>query len=87
MIADFYIKENRLRELKTFIGEFTPTVRFNHNPIKIDNEFNVSITMSVEDGNKLNKLRAKWYYEDNPVKTKNNIWNIFLSKLNKKIKK
>lgn len=31
MYSSFYIKENRLDELKSFIREFTPTVRFKHN--------------------------------------------------------
>jgi hypothetical protein len=34
MYSSFYIKEDRLGELKSFIREFTPTVRFKHNPLK-----------------------------------------------------
>jgi hypothetical protein len=71
----FYIKENRLNELKSFIRSFTTTVRFKNNPIKQNGIYHISLTMEVKDGNKLNELFNKWYNEDSLQKEpKNSIW-------------
>lgn len=73
MYSSFYIKENRLDELKSFIREFTPTVRFKHNPLKQGDKWFIALTMEVEDGNKLNQLFNKWD-EDNPIIEKVSLW-------------
>ena len=49
MEISFYIKENRLAELKSYIKEQTPSVRFKNNPIKIGDKFNINLTLTVED--------------------------------------
>lgn len=67
MYTSFYIVENRLDELKSFIKTFTPTVRFKHNPLKEGNQWFIALTMEVDDGNKLNELFEKWHNEDNAV--------------------
>lgn len=83
MYTSFYIAENRLEELKSFIRAFTPTVRFKHNPLKEGNQWFISLTMEVEDSNKLNELFNKWHNEDNPPKSPNkSIWKRILSILN-----
>jgi hypothetical protein len=74
MYSSFYIKENRLDELKSFIREFTPTVRFKHNPLKEGDKWFIALTMEVEDGNKLNQLFNKWDDEDNPIIEKVSLW-------------
>ncbi len=66
MYSSFYIKENRLDELKKFIRTKTHSVRFKHNPLKEGDKFFISLTMDVEDGNILNELFNKWYDIDNP---------------------
>lgn len=78
MKTSFYISENRISELKTFIRNHLPSVRFEHNPMKLGDKFHVSLTMDVEDGNKLNELQNKWYEEDNPPKPKKkSFWRFF----------
>ena len=34
MYSSFYIEYYRIKELQTFIKENTPSVRFQHNPLK-----------------------------------------------------
>lgn len=70
MYTSFYIPENRLNELKSFIRSNTPTVRFRHNPLKEGNNYFIALDMEVEDSNKLNELYNKWHIEDNPPKIK-----------------
>jgi hypothetical protein len=83
MYTSFYIAENRLKELNSFIRDFTPTVRFKHNPLKEGDKLFIALTMEVEDGNKLSELRNKWHYEDNPPKIPNkSIWKQILSVFN-----
>lgn len=83
MYTSFYIVENRLNELKSFIRAELPTARFKHNPLKVGGEFNISLDLSVNDGNKLSELREKWHNEDNPPKSPNkSIWNKILSVFN-----
>lgn len=65
MTIDFYIEEKRLNECKIFIRSLS-TVRFNHNPIKIGDKYNINLTLDVEDGNKLSQVLEKWYNEDKP---------------------
>lgn len=82
MYTSFYVTENRLDELKSFIKNSTPSARFNHNPLKEGNKWFISLNIEVNDSNKLNKLFNKWYEEDNPPKIKTkSIWkrmfNIF----------
>lgn len=74
MYSSFYIKEDRLGELKSFIREFTPTVRFKHNPLKQGDKWFIALTMEVEDGNKLNQLFIKWDEQDNPIIEKVSLW-------------
>lgn len=80
MYTSFYIAENRLDELKSFIRTFTPSVRFKHNPLKEGNEWFIALTMEVVDGNKLNELFNKWHTQDNPPKpTNKSIWKRMFS--------
>lgn len=83
MYSSFYIVENRLTELKSFIRDFTPTVRFKHNPLKEGDKWFIAITMEVEDSNKLNELFNKWDNEDTPIKSpKKTIWKRIISVFN-----
>ena len=66
MRTTFYIQENRIEELKSFIRAELPTARFLQNPYKQGSEFGISLELTVEDGNKLSQLRNKWYNQDNP---------------------
>ncbi len=77
MYMSFYISEARLDELKSFIRDFTPTVRFEHNPLKSGGDgLFIALTMEVEDGNKISGLQEKWHTEDNPPKKPNkSIWH------------
>ncbi len=77
MNTSFYIKEDRLNECKIFVRSL-PSARFNHNPLKQGNEWFISLTMEVHDGNKLNELFNKWHEEDKP---KGNINKGFLKRL------
>ncbi len=81
MYHSFYIPNGRLAELKNFIRNHTPSVRFVHNPLKEGEKYWIALTMTVEDNNKLSELFNKWYDIDNPKiekKTlKERILNIF----------
>lgn len=66
MKIHFYIKPERYSELKKFIRENTPSVRFISNPFTYFNNMSIDLEMEVEDGNKLNELFNKWHEEDNP---------------------
>ncbi len=82
MQTNFYVTENRLLELKSFIRKELPTARFKHNPLKQGDEYFISLTMEVQDGNKLNELHNKWHEEYKPsVIHKKTIWKRFLSAL------
>lgn len=75
MYTSFYISENRMNELMSFIKNELPSARFKHNPLKEGDKWFIALTMEVEDGNKLNLLHNKWYNEDNPpINTKKSIW-------------
>jgi hypothetical protein len=74
MIIDFYVEENRVDECKKFIRTLSST-RFNQNPIKVGNKYNINITLTSDDNDKLNTLFDKWYQEDNKKETPRN--NIF----------
>ena len=83
MYTSFYIAENRLDELKSFIRAELPTARFKHNPLKEGDKWFIGLTMEVEDSNKLNLLHNKWHDEDNPPKSTNkSIWKRILSVFN-----
>ena len=83
MYTSFYIEENRLNELKSFIRAELPTARFKHNPLKEGDKWFIALNMEVEDGNKLNLLHNKWHDEDNPPKSPNkSIWKRILSVFN-----
>lgn len=76
----FYIKENELIELQSFIKKKNLiSVRFRNNPLKTNKnsrgELLVDLDMNVEDANKLNELHNKWHDEDYPPKEKMNIFN------------
>ena len=71
MYTSFYIEENRLNELKSFIRSELPSTRFKHNPLKEGNKLFIALNMEVEDSNKLNLLLNKWNNEDNPSKSPN----------------
>lgn len=80
MYTSFYISENRLDELKSFIRTDLPTARFKCNPIKEGDKWFIALNMDVEDGNKLNLLHNKWFDEDNPPKEpKKNVLNRIVS--------
>ena len=59
MKTNFYVKENKLKECKAFIRTL-PSARFNCNPIKRGEKWNISLTLTVEDGNKLSSLISSW---------------------------
>ena len=67
MYTSFYIAENRINELKSFIRVELPTARFKHNPLKEGCRYFIALNMSIEDSNKLNELHNKWYEEDNTL--------------------
>ena len=74
MRTTFYIQENRIEELKSFIRAELPTARFLQNPYKQGSEFGISLELTVEDGNKLSQLRNNWYNQDNPYKIPKKSW-------------
>lgn len=85
MKQHFYIKKNRYSELKSFIREETPSVRFLNNPIENIDTFYISLDMEVEDANKMNLLFSKWYNEDNNNKCESTD-ETFFSKIKKILK-
>jgi len=72
MYTSFYVKEERLPELKSFIRNELLTARFESNPQKHGDKWFIVLTMEVEDGNKLSQFKDKWYKEDNTPKLKKN---------------
>jgi hypothetical protein len=74
MRTTFYIQENRIEELKSFIRAELPTARFLQNPYKQGSEFSISLELTVEDGNKLSQLINNWYNQDNPYKSPKKSW-------------
>jgi len=83
MYTSFYIEENRLNELKSFIRAELPTARFRQNPLKEGDKWFIALSMEVEDGNKLNLLHNKWHNEDKPPKSPNkSIWKKIISIFN-----
>lgn len=79
MYQSFSIKEERLAELKIFIKDFLPSVRYVQNPYKMSKLWFVAMTIDVEDSNKLNELFNKWYDEDKIKPVKNSIWKRIFS--------
>jgi len=79
----FYVPTNRIDELKTFIRIELSSARFNENPYLQGEEYSVSLTLTVEDGNKLSILRNDWYNQEHPYKTpKKSNWDRILSVFN-----
>lgn len=74
MEINFYIQENRLDELKLFIRAELITPRFKYNPLKMGNEYNIVLNLSVEDGNKLSKFLNTMYLENSLEKKHKSIW-------------
>lgn len=70
----FYIQENRIEELKIFIKTELPTARFLQNPYKQGSKFGISLELTVDDGNKLTRLRNDWYNQDNPYVSPKKSW-------------
>lgn len=67
----FNVKEHRLVELQNFIKKNLPSARFETNPYKVSfKTYYVSMSMKVEDANKLNGLKLEWFNEDNKPKEK-----------------
>ncbi len=79
MYMSFHINNNRLDELKSFIRDNTPSVRFEHNPLKSGEKWFIALTMEVEDSNKMNDLFNKWYDIDNPKINKKTLREKLLS--------
>lgn len=65
MIHTFYINEENLDDTKLFIRTL-PSARFNGNPLKVGNKYNLSVDLEVKDGNKLSQYLEQ-YYESNDV--------------------
>jgi hypothetical protein len=82
MERSFYIKDYRLAELKLYIKENTPSVRFNGNPIKTGEKFYIQLTLTVEDSNILDVLFNIWHAKDNPVVKKSGWQELLLKRLN-----
>ncbi len=80
MEQDFIVMEERLEECKAFIRSL-PSARFKHNPIRVGSIYHISVSMNVQDGNKLNELFEKWYNEDNPIVPKKNVFKNLLKSL------
>lgn len=76
MVRDsFYIKKNRLDELKLFIRDNLESARFANNPIEFSNQYYIILDLNVADSNKLNELFNKWYCEDNkPLSKGKSFW-------------
>ena len=77
-----YIKKDRIKELKSFIRDFLPSVRFVHNPLKTGNDLCICIDIDVNDANKLNELFNKWHEIDNPKIPNKSFKNRLLSFFN-----
>ena len=74
----FTIKKERYPELKQFIRENMPTVRFLSNPLEIHNKLTIDISYEIDDINKLHTLTNKWHLEDNPpIEPKQSFWDRF----------
>lgn len=84
MYTSFYIKESRLDELKKYIRENLPSVRFKHNPLKEGDKWFIALNLEVEDNNKLSVLQNKWFEEDKPIKP---IKKSFITKIKNYFKK
>lgn len=77
MVNSFYVKEDRFEDVKAFIRSELKSARFNHNPIKIGKEWNISITLEVGDGNKLSKFLQDLYIENKDVKEGTSLFGFF----------
>ena len=53
METNFYIKKEELKDVTLFIKNKLISSRFKHNPILFNNKYNISLTLTVEDYNKL----------------------------------
>ena len=71
--------EKRLIELKELIRTSTKTVRFNYNPTKYGNGYNVSLILDVSESSLINNLQNKWFEEDNPKLLKKTFFEIIKS--------
>lgn len=81
---NFSIKIDRLDELKKFIRDYLPTARFISNPFIMGNYYAISLSMNVDDSNKLNELFNKWYDIDNYKEPKKGFLKRIFKFLNKK---
>lgn len=81
MEQHFSIKKTRYYELRTFIKNHLPTVRFKSNPFEINDELQIHLEMDVNDGNKLNELFNKWYDKDHPKNINNSFWSKIFNKI------
>jgi hypothetical protein len=70
MYISFYVKKERLYELKKFIRTNLKSARFSHNPLNEGEQYNIALDLSVEDCNKLNVLLSEWYDIDQEKDTK-----------------
>jgi hypothetical protein len=55
---------------------------YKQNPEKSNDRYRFYISLSVEDGNKLDQLFNKWHDEDNPVIENKSFWSKFLNYFN-----
>lgn len=69
----FYIKSERLPEMKNFIKDNLKSARFTQNPYQVGSEYHITLDMDVLDCNRLNNLFNKWYEIDHTPKTKESI--------------
>lgn len=75
----FYIKKDRLFELKQFIRDNLNSARFLENPYELNTEYRITLSTNVNDANKLNELFNKWHDIDNSPKIKKSIWKRFFN--------
>ena len=76
MTHSFTVKSIRLEECKAFIRSL-PSARFDHNPYKIFDNYQITVSMDSEDGNKMNVLFNKWHEEDKPIVKPVSRWKRF----------
>jgi hypothetical protein len=67
MRTTFHIEQNRIEELKSFIRAELPTAKFNKEPYEQGGKFGISLTLTVEEGNKLSHFRKNLYKQDYPI--------------------
>lgn len=67
METNFYIKKEELEDVTLFIKNKLFSAKFKHNPILFNDRYNISLTLTVEDYNKLSMfISGELMVKENP---------------------